>query len=275
MNIDFDFLAKETLALRNQADKLSSFDDYFEDLQENNFISCHDSNEESFPNKPGLLFYVERGASTFCLRGIATDDIEYSAEEFLKGDKKIEKKFRASCDEVSDQLLSFITEDAHEAEVLVDLIFNRRYPNQEDVLCNISDPGFSWWLNDNGNSFNIYFQSHGIERAQNFTRLGPLGDSILSSRRLKDALPHLRESFSINEFSSDRKSFSISSAAREESDTSFNDFKDLFLSGSKPLSRDFFPDSTHGLTLYLFFKELALTRRFWLLVESQTRRCEQ
>lgn len=269
VNIDFDFLAQETLALKNQPETSTelSFDRYFEDLHEENFIACHDSEEAEFPEAPGLLFYIEKGANTFCLRGVSTDDIAYTANELLSGGSKLEKKFKTDINEIKDQLMSFVTDEEAEAEVLIDLVFNRRFPIHEDVLCNISDPGFSWWMKNEEDSFSIYFQSHGIERAQNFLRLGPLGESVLSSRRLSDALPYLRDSFSINEFSSNRKSFTISSARANCED--FKAFQDIFVTGSKPLSREMFPMSSAGLTLYLFFKELALTRRFLLLVESQ------
>ena len=121
-NFDFDFLARETLALTEQLRKESlnkagddSDNDYFhkDSLLNNceqielelfeeafNFSQSERENNrqveqeyppenepevqaevaQELPTGPGVVYKLEKGISTFCLRGIATSDMEWERE---------------------------------------------------------------------------------------------------------------------------------------------------------------------------------------------------
>ncbi len=72
-------------------------------------------------------------------------------------------------------------ENPSEAEIIHDQLHNRRFPVNEELLCNLSDPGFSWWLTKKDKSFQISFNMS-VSEDQNTVKLGPLGDRELAIR---------------------------------------------------------------------------------------------
>ncbi len=148
-------------------------------------------------------------------------------------------------------------------------IINRRFPHQEDSLCNISDPGFSWWMDVSGSGgrFEIFFKSHGINRADKYIQLGPIGDGGVAALRMNQARTLLRSSFPISEFSCDDKSFSV--ASQKPDHLGFISFKNIFLEGINNTDTENFPDNSMGRTLYYYFHELAIVRKFWIEVKTK------
>ena len=60
--------------------------------------------------------------------------------------------------------------------------------------------------------FEIFFRSHGINRAEKYIQLGPIGDGSVAALRMNQARTLLRSSFPISEFSCDDKSFTVASS---------------------------------------------------------------
>ncbi len=263
---NFDFLTRETLELSQklnyqyQSEENDSFPPSNEKIVEPGL-----GETEDWLERAGVIFYLEVGVNTFCLRAIATDDVEDTFDLIEKNHPSVARVLRIDWSQFDQKLLIFPTESKASAEVLVDHMANRRYPLREDLLCNLSDPGFSWWMDLGQDHFQIFFQSHGVDRAIDFVCLGPMGDPMIACKRLNQALPFLKNYFSIDEFSVTEKAFGISVATPDC--PKFNLFRKVFLSGEAELRGGLFPSNPQGRTLSLYFRELALKRRFWCQIE--------
>lgn len=258
MGIDFDMLAQETIRL-SETLALQGELPFEESIEET-------SDEAASVAGPGVVFYFDHGVSTYCLKGIASDDLEWEQELLVKRDPKFLDQFRLKEDWDINSFMFYPTESVIDAEIIADQILGKRFPKQEAMLCNLSDPGFSWWLREKDNEFEIYYQSQTIERDRDLVQLGPLGDPMLAERRFSVCLNLVKEMFSVNEFSSTHKSFKVSCSQR--SDSGFQQFKDVFLYGRFTSDRDFGSLTHAERSFYLFIREVALLRRFWLYIEG-------
>ena len=78
-SMNLEFLAKETMDLSLQLSNnhhSTSFGD------EDQFSMEKFDLKEEFPEAPGLLYYVDRGPSTFVIRGVASENAKQDAESF-------------------------------------------------------------------------------------------------------------------------------------------------------------------------------------------------
>lgn len=227
------------------------------------------------PESPGVIYKIDNALGTFCVRGYSTQNIKRSFEELSSSDstKRIILKLESKSN--LDDIEFFSTKSFELAEAIREQVINRRFPHQEDSLCNLSDPGFSWWMNVNdftNNSaeqgrFEIFFRSHGINRAEKYIQLGPIGDGSIAALRMNQARTLLRSSFPISEFSCDDKSFTVASLKPDH--LSFISFKNIFLKGENHTELENFPDNGIGRTLFYYFHELAIVRKFWIEVKSK------
>lgn len=227
----------------------------------------------TYPESSGIIYKIDNGLSTFCVRGFASKNIR---ETMLELDGKESSKrsiLKLMSSDGLDQIHFFVTKNLELAEAIKEQVINRRFPHMEDALCNISDPGFSWWMNINTDElegegkFEIFFRSHGINRAEKYIQLGPIGDGAIAALRMNQARTLLRSSFPISEFSCDDKSFSIASSKPDHS--GFVSFRNIFLDGINNTIEENFPDNSLGRTLYYYFHELAIVRKFWIEVKSK------
>lgn len=227
------------------------------------------------PEGPGLIYKIDNGLSTFCVRGYCTYNIREAFSELADGDSLKRGILKLDHQRDLDSALFFETASFELADAIREQVINRRFPHQEDSLCNLSDPGFSWWMNiDQNNSispdqgrFEIFFRSHGVNRAEKYIQLGPIGDGSIAALRMNQARTLLRSSFPISEFSCDDKSFTVASLKPDH--LSFISFKDIFLKGVNHTELDNFPDNDVGKTLFYYFQELAIVRKFWIEVKTK------
>lgn len=227
------------------------------------------------PETPGIIYKIDNAISTFCVRGYSAHNIREAFAELEERDsaKRIVLKLEPQLG--LDTVQFFETKSFELAESIREQVINRRFPHQEDSLCNLSDPGFSWWMNiDQGNSalseqgrFEIFFRSHGINRAEKYIQLGPIGDGSIAALRMNQARTLLRSSFPISEFSCDDKSFTVASSKPDH--LSFISFKNIFLEGVNQTELENFPDNGVGRTLFYYFHELAIVRKFWIEVKTK------
>lgn len=305
-DLSLDMLLQETLALseylrvnnssKSSDEKIPSYkddldDDYLYDLADSLIPDGPEEEidleippeimEETFksirvlPETPGIIYKIDNGHSTFCVRGFSATNIREAIEE-LK-DLSSAKRIVLKMDKEShvDSIEFFETKSFELAEAIREQIINRRFPHQEDAVCNISDPGFSWWMNidqdcEEGKSegrFEIFFRSHGINRAEKYIQLGPIGDGSIAALRMNQARTLLRSSFPISEYSCDDKSFTVASSKPEH--LSFISFKNIFLEGTNHTEIENFPDNSVGRTLFYYFHELAIVRKFWIEVKTK------
>ena len=246
---DFDFLTRETLKHSQHLDEKKET-----------------SPKKEGPKGPGLVFYLDRGVNTFCLRAVATEEMESIFELARSKSPDLGEALSINWEQFEQELLGFSTESKFAADILVSQLANLRHPLKEDLVCNLSDSGFSWWMDFTPKSFRVFFQSYGIDRMDNFVCLGPMGDPKLACKRLNQSLPFLKNCLLINEFSATEKSFAID--VYPSSISTFDQFKNLFLNGQGELEENIFSNDLQGKTVFLYFKELALKRRFWCRVED-------
>lgn len=228
-----------------------------------------------YPETPGIIYKIDNGASTFCVRGYSVANIREGFLELTNGDSAKRPVLKLTKDEDGSSVMFFQTRTFELAEAVREQIINRRFPHQEDAVCNISDPGFSWWMDvretpESGfkqGRFEIFFRSHGINRADKYIQLGPIGDGGVAALRMNQAKTLLRSSFPISEFSCDDKSFTV--ASQKPDHLGFISFKNIFLDGINNTEPENFPDNSMGRTLYYYFHELAIVRKFWIEVKSK------
>ncbi len=228
-----------------------------------------------FPETSGVIYKIHNGPSTFCVRGYTTTNIKEAFKELNDPDSTKRPILKLSHEDDFSSVLFFETDTFELAEAVREQIINRRFPHQEDAVCNISDPGFSWWMDESSLSenglkqgrFEIFFKSHGINRADKYIQLGPIGDGSVAALRMNQAKTLLRSSFPISEFSCDDKSITV--ASQKPDHLGFISFKNIFLEGINNTTMENFPDNSMGRTLFYYFHELAIVRKFWIEVKTK------
>ena len=200
------------------------------------------------------------------MRGFATESIEQTLLDIESGEVVTREKLRIVDELDYDNLNFFETGELALAQVIMDQLFNRRFPIDEDILCNLSDPGFSWWLNSHEDGLEIFFKSHGLNRMDRFQRLGPIGDNAIACLRLNQVAEFLRSQFAVNEFSCDDKSFKLFPVNSKS--FGYQNFLELLADGNFPYTIESFPNDHVGRTMYFFLKELAFLRAFWINLEE-------
>ena len=228
-----------------------------------------------YPEFPGIIYKIDNSTSTFCVRGYSATNIREAFLELKNFNLAKRAILKLSKDEDEASVMFFETKTIELAESVREQVINRRFPHQEDALCNISDPGFSWWMDvketqENGlkqGRFEIFFKSYGINRAEKFIQLGPIGDGGVAALRMNQARTLLRSSFPISEFSCDDKSFTV--ASQKPDHLSFISFKNIFMEGINNTELENFPDNSIGRTLFYYFHELAIVRKFWIEVKTK------
>lgn len=231
-----------------------------------------DHSESEFPEAPGVVYHLQIGVSTFAIRAIATSDIDETMIYLKTGEAGLLSALKLEASEGEFQDISavryFETESVELAQMVTDQLANRRFPRVEDQLCNLSDPGFSWWLAEEENKFTIYYKSHGLGREERFLKLGPVGDRMIHSKRMQALRPLLQGLFPIKEWVSTDKVFSVECVGNHPG---FELFKRLFTHGQWPVDHAAFGASRLGVTLYLHLQEVSTMRAFWAQVDSEVK----
>ncbi len=249
--MQFDLMARETLELSMNLDP-SMFDDMEGDFRP--------SGQNFRPQGPGILYRVVTGGSTFSLRGISCENIHESYEELVSGDRSLRSSLKLEDDE-EVEIHHFRCDFIEQAEVVMDQLFNRRFPLYEDMLCNLSDPGYSWWMEPNEGSLIIYFKAQSIDREKSFIKLGPMGDEALAHRRFGELKNSLKSLFSVREFSCDERRLIIKPV--DQQCNGFKALRDIFSKGKAPVDLTGFGANEIGRTLFFYLNELASVRNFW------------
>ena len=197
-----------------------------------------DACKSALSGLPGVFYKIESGRGTFRLRG----------EARIHGEN-----------ESKDETRFFATSRPELAEVIVDQLFNRRFPLEEEELCNISDPGNSWWAMLEDARIYVFLGGHYSDEK---ISLGPIGDAAVAYALFKRGESWLRRLLPIEEFSLTPKCFALSALDREHA--IFQQFCNIFLHGREPIHSSF---GTSALSLYL--DELAIVRRFWIHLQEK------
>jgi hypothetical protein len=77
----------------------------------------------------------------------------------------------------------------------------------------------------------------------------------------------LRSSFPMTEFVCTDRSLTVATSKPDH--LSFISFKNIFLLGENHTEEENFPDNSLGRTLYFYFHEIAVLRKFWIEVHTR------
>lgn len=134
----------------------------------------------TIPDGPGVIYHVQKSTSVFVIRTMVSANMRedlnlifeqpenYPSLRLLEGGDK----------EISHKLKFFIVENPSQAEIIHDQLHNRRFPINEEMMCNLSDPGFSWWLTKKERGFQLAFTMS--VSSHDTIKIGPLGDRELA-----------------------------------------------------------------------------------------------
>lgn len=225
--------------------------------------------EHELPTGPGVLYHIQRSTSIFVIRTLVSRNIR---QDYLlvKENPENYPSLRLISEETETKLRYFMVDNEYQAEIIHDQLNNRRFPIFEERMCNLSDPGFSWWLCKKDQGFQVSFNLSANDEDRT-VKLGPLGDQQLASKTFLQLGQLLQEgglSFEIqNEVS--RIQF------LEGESLLVDEFQDLFEFGVmgqtlgelfKLLSRKENHSSSLE-TIWYYLQELAHMRRFWIQIQ--------
>ncbi|MBA2404011.1 MAG: hypothetical protein H0V66_04500 [Bdellovibrionales bacterium] len=233
-----------------------------------------ESNEEinEYPSGPGVLYHLQKSTSLFVIRTLVSQNIREDYQKIIDNPGEY-PSLRLVDEEMIDlekKLRFFILDNHLQAEIIHDQISNRRFPVDEESMCNLSDPGFSWWLTKKINGFQISF-TLSVASGEDTVKLGPVGDQQMAMR-----------SFQLMESLMQKAGLDLN-IQNETNRVQFNDgeeflleeLKDLFEFGVigegmenlfKLLARRI-SDHSQLETLWLYLQEIAAMRRFWIQIQ--------
>jgi hypothetical protein len=225
-----------------------------------------------YPAEPGILYHLQKSTSLFVIRTLVSQNIrqdykkiidhpeEYPSLRLIEGETTAPEK----------KLRFFMLENHLQAEIIHDQISNRRFPINEEIMCNLSDPGFSWWLTKKPNGFQISF-TLSVGSDDDTVKLGPIGDHQLALR-----------SFQQMESLMQKAGLDLN-IQNETNRVQFNDGEEFLLEELKELFEfgvigdgmvNLFKllarrvsDHSQLETLWLYLLEIAAMRRFWIQVQ--------
>ena len=215
-------------------------------------------NDEQLPQNPGIFYRVEKNPGTFCIKIYPSPNL---AQTMIEDAHAVVEALRAPMEEVS----YFETPNLGLAEILCDQIGKKRFPFEEELICKISDPGFSWWFKKAADGFIVSFGAHRGQTEEGRFTIGPLGDRAIANAmmmRLKDYLnPFIDKNRT--QFSDGHLAWSFKDAGSGLRKS----LEKLFLQGAESDLASYIPYSSEGRTLMLYLRELAHIRRFWIEIE--------
>lgn len=262
---DIEFMVAETF---------KHFHETYGGVQEQKPVLPQVSDEEELanhPDQPGLIYHLQRSTSVFVIRTLASKNIRQDMQKILQEPELYPslRLLESGSDDVESRLRFFILENHLQAEIIHDQIANRRFPIHEEMLCNLSDPGFSWWLDKKESGFQLSFTMS--VSSDHTVKLGPIGDQQLALKSFK-LMESLLQSAGLalnvqNEMN--RVQFN------EGEEFLLEELKDMFEYGVVGEGlQDLFcllarrtSDHSELETLWLYLQELAAMRRFWIQIQ--------
>lgn len=231
-----------------------------------------DEEVNELPSEPGVLYHLQKSTSLFVVRTIVSKNIRDDYEKIMQSpeDYPSLRLLENGLDNIEKKLRFFILESHLQAEIIHDQICNRRFPVNEEMMCNLSDPGFSWWLTKKDDGFQLSF-TLSVSEQEEPVKLGPIGDHQLALKSFQNMETLMQSSgLSLN-------------IQNETNRVQFNDgeeflleeLRDLFEYGVvgegmgnlfKLLARRI-SDHSELETLWLYFQEIAAMRRFWIQIQ--------
>lgn len=139
-----------------------------------------------FTDGPGIIYHIQKSTSIFVIRTLISKNVKEDYFRILEApeDYPSLRLLDGGRENLERRLKFFMVENPSEAEVIHDQLHNRRFPVHEEMLCNISDPGFSWWLTKKENGFQLSFTMSVADEQS--IKLGPLGDKEIALNNFQE-----------------------------------------------------------------------------------------
>lgn len=264
---DMSFLVNETLRLseRRLMGELEDGEETWEPLV--------DAAPVTAPHAPGVVFHLEQSRGTFVVRTFPCADLRSTVAAILESPEEY-PSLRLVTEAGGDlsRLRWFELETLAEAEVVHQRVGQRRFPQREEDVCNLSDPGFSWWFEEAPAGFVIHSKMGLLK--EGLTRLGPLADAQLAPYRW-NVLAQILAQLPIDVEIRQENNRLVMSATRDQ--WLLQEFRSVFERGAvtRELQDVFRLLSKKGTapalleTCWFFLAEMAAVRRFWKTVEAQ------
>lgn len=145
------------------------------------------------PHAPGVLYHLQDGAAMFVVRTLVVDDVAEGYAMVLANPEEYPSlRLLEDNGDPESRLRWFTTETRDIAQHLHERVGQRRFPKREEDVCNLSDPGFSWWMESESGKMCLHAKLHQVR--DGVQRLGPLHDVNIGSVRwgeLSQLLAHL------------------------------------------------------------------------------------
>lgn len=224
------------------------------------------------PSGPGVLYNLQSSSLVFSLRALAVSDVDIMVTDILKAPEDYPSlRLLENEGDPAERLKWFSTGSQGEAEYVCARVAHRRFPRREEDLCNLSDPGFGWWLEEIPGGFVIHGKRNSLH--PNLRSLGPLADPNLFQRHWQD-LSEVMSGLPVPlEWMIGNARFQLSSV---ESPWLTQELMKVFLNGEVSeelrelfiiLGRKYAKPAQLEASWY-FLKEAAAMRRFWVALEA-------
>lgn len=224
------------------------------------------------PREPGIIYHIQKSTSIFVIRTFVSKNIHDDYQKILHSpeDYPTLRLVENGTSLASEKLRFFLVQNPYQAEIIHDQLNNRRFPVNEEIMCNISDPGFSWWLSKKNSGFQLAF-TLSVATDDGIVKLGPLGDQQLAVKNFQ-ILQSLMTEAGLNlniQNEINRVQFA------EGEDFLQEELMDLFEYGVvsdsmidlfKILSKKV-KETSSLETTWFYLQELAAMRRFWIQVQ--------
>lgn len=226
---------------------------------------------DELPSEPGLLYHIQKSSSIFVIRTLVSKNIKEDYYSILERPEDYPSlRLLEGNTEVSSKLRFFMVENPFQAEIIHDQLCNRRFPIDEEMMCNLSDPGFSWWLTKKEEGFQLSF-TLSVAQNQEPLKLGPLGDQQMAMRRFQEFAHLVVEAGIPLELQNEINRVQFT----EHDEFLLEELKDLFefgvitegLGGLFKLLARKSKDHSNLETLWFYLQEIAAMRRFWIQVQ--------
>jgi hypothetical protein len=241
------------------------------ELAKDNFPQEMAEQEDELPTGPGLLYHLQKTSSLFVIRTLVSHNIREDYQKIFAApeDYPSLRLLEGGAGDIEKKLRFFILETHLQGEIIHDQVCNRRFPINEEIMCNLSDPGFSWWLTKKNSGFQLSFTMSVSDNES--IKLGPIGDQQLAMRSFQH-MENLMQEAGLNlniQNESNRVQFN------EGEEFLLEEIKDLFEYGVvgqgmsdlfKLLARRIH-DHSQLETVWLYLQEIAAMRRFWIQIQ--------
>jgi len=228
----------------------------------------------SAPEKPGLIYHIQKNSGLFVLRTLPSKNLREDVNRILQypEDYPVLRLVDEKDPLQKRRLNFFVVSDHAQAELIHSQVSNRRFPIDEESLCNLSDPGFSWWFCRKENGFQISF-NHAYSQGIDLVKLGPLGDQKVAVKQLEVFLKKIQEielalgvHLEPHKFTIEGSEEQIVEGLRHlfEFGIIGNTIHQLF----KILARNS-KDLVEVETLWFYFEELSAMRKFWIKIYKE------